>query len=134
MAFARKLGGLLRLRERLMPGEFAQGEPLESVLDRLSASDGRPRSPVANARKISPLPWLAVEPVRARPRPARLARRTQAAESTGASVTTTTMQEPAGGCGSRGLCSAPSSRPTATPLTVSRSRRPKLERSNTPTV
>lgn len=34
MAFARKLGELLRLRERLMPGEFAKGEPLESVLDR----------------------------------------------------------------------------------------------------
>ena len=34
MAFARKLGGLLQLRERLMPDEFAKGEPLESVLDR----------------------------------------------------------------------------------------------------
>ena len=34
MAFARKLGGLLRLRERLMPDEFAKGEPLESVLER----------------------------------------------------------------------------------------------------
>ena len=34
MAFARKLGGLLQLRERLMPAEFAKGEPLESVLDR----------------------------------------------------------------------------------------------------
>ena len=35
MAFARRLGGLLRLRERLMPDEFAKGEPLESVLDRI---------------------------------------------------------------------------------------------------
>lgn len=34
MAFAHKLSGLLGLRESLMPTEFAQGEPLESVLDR----------------------------------------------------------------------------------------------------
>jgi GAF domain-containing protein len=34
MPFALKLGELLRLRERLMPAEFAKGEPLESVLDR----------------------------------------------------------------------------------------------------
>jgi GAF domain-containing protein len=34
MPFARTLRGLLRVRERLMPNEFAKGEPLESVLDR----------------------------------------------------------------------------------------------------
>jgi GAF domain-containing protein len=34
MPFARALRGLLRARERLMPDEFAKGEPLESVLDR----------------------------------------------------------------------------------------------------
>lgn len=34
MAFALRLRELLQLRERLMPGEFAKGEPLESVLDR----------------------------------------------------------------------------------------------------
>jgi GAF domain-containing protein len=34
MPFARQLRDLLGLRERLMPAEFAKGEPLESVLDR----------------------------------------------------------------------------------------------------
>ena len=34
MAFGRQLRELLRFREKLMPGEFAKGEPLESVLDR----------------------------------------------------------------------------------------------------
>jgi GAF domain-containing protein len=34
MPFALKLPDLLNLRERLMPSEFAKGEPLESVLDR----------------------------------------------------------------------------------------------------
>src|SRR3982751_6485407 len=34
MAFALRLPELLRLRERVMPAEFAKGEPLESVLDR----------------------------------------------------------------------------------------------------
>jgi GAF domain-containing protein len=34
MPFALRLPELLRLRERLMPAEFAKGEPLESVLDR----------------------------------------------------------------------------------------------------
>ena len=34
MAFASQLGQLLRRCERLMPAEFAKGEPLESVLNR----------------------------------------------------------------------------------------------------
>ena len=34
MAFGLQLRELLRFREKLMPGEFAKGEPLESVLDR----------------------------------------------------------------------------------------------------
>ncbi len=34
MAFAARLRDLLQLRERLMPAEFSEGEPLESVLDR----------------------------------------------------------------------------------------------------
>ena len=34
MAFGLQLRELLRVREKLMPGEFAKGEPLESVLDR----------------------------------------------------------------------------------------------------
>ena len=84
------------------------------------------------ARKISPLPWWAVEPVRARPSPIRRASRAQPAPSTGASVTTTPMHEPAG---RGGPSSAPgSSRPTGTPSTVSRSRSPKLVSSSTATV
>jgi GAF domain-containing protein len=34
MAFARRLRKLLNFRDTLMPGEFAKGEPLESVLER----------------------------------------------------------------------------------------------------
>jgi GAF domain-containing protein len=34
MPFGLQLGELLRFRETLVPGEFAKGEPLESVLDR----------------------------------------------------------------------------------------------------
>lgn len=58
-----------------------------------------PRDPVAQARKISPLPWPATEPVRARPRPTRRASRLQAAWSSGASVTTTPMHDPSPGPG-----------------------------------
>ena len=89
------------------------------------------RAVVLAARKISPLPWCAVEPVRARPSPTRRASRSQPSGSTGASVTTTPMQEPAGLGGSS--CSG-SSRPTGTPSTVSRSRWPKLVISSTATV
>ena len=62
----------------------------------------RPRSlaAVEKATKISPLPWWATEPVRARPRPARRARRSSWAGCSGASVATTAMQLPAGGRGS----------------------------------
>jgi hypothetical protein len=57
------------------------------------------RRPVAIAKKISPLPWLAVDPVLASPRPARRASLAQAAESSCASVTTITMHDPPwGGC------------------------------------
>ena len=91
------------------------------------------RIPVAAARKISPLPWCAVEPTRASPSPTRRASRTQAALSSGASVTTTPMHEPAGaGAGSYG--SGGSSRPAGTPSTVSRPRSPKLAITSTPTV
>ncbi len=92
------------------------------------------RSPVARARKISPLPWLAVLPVRASPRPARRASRWQAAQSSGPSVTMTTMHDPA--TGGRGVPreGSGSSRPAGIPATVSRSRSPKLVRVTTPTV
>ena len=66
----------------------------------LTAAEGPPlaaRKPVASARKISPLPWCAVDPVLARPRPARRASRAHPAESIGASVTTTVMHDPLGG-------------------------------------
>ena len=87
--------------------------------------------------KISPLPWCATDPVRASPSPIRRANRAQPAPSTGASVTTSPIQEPAGGLRSgprSGSASGPSSLPTGTPATVSRSRLPKLVISSTPTV
>src|SRR5580658_10684767 len=98
--------------------------------------------------KISPLPWWPVEPVLARPSPARRASLVHAAESSGASVTMTTMQDPAGaGAGAGGGAvgdgadgagraggAAGSARPTATPLTVSRSWLPKFVSTSTPTV
>ncbi|HTT55277.1 MAG TPA: hypothetical protein VMH35_28130 [Streptosporangiaceae bacterium] len=92
------------------------------------------RSPVARARKISPLACCPVLPVRARPRPARRASRWQPALSSGPSVSTTTMHEPAGraeGCPGPG---PGSSRPAGSPATVSRSRTPKLVIVTTPTV
>jgi hypothetical protein len=90
------------------------------------------RSPVAMARKISPLPWCAVLPVRASPSPARRAARWQAAASSAPSVTATTMHEPAGR-GRAGPGSGSSS-PAGTPATVSRRRSPKLVSVTTPTV
>ena len=72
-----------------------------------------------------------MEPARARPRPTRRASRSQAGASSGASVTTTPRQEPAGG-GST-WAGRPRARPTATPSTVSRSHWPKLHSSRTPT-
>ena len=72
------------------------------------------RAVVEAARKISPLPWWAVEPVRARPSPIRRASRAQPAPSTGASVTTTPMHDPAGRWRAVGAGSG-SSRPTGTP-------------------
>ena len=76
------------------------------------------RVPVLNATKISPLPWCATEPVRARPSPARRASRSSWCDDIGASVASTTMQLPAGS--SRANCQPPAanSRPTGTPSTV----------------
>ena len=51
--------------------------------------------PVLNAAKISPLPWRATEPARARPRPTRRARRSSWRGEHGASVATMPMQLPA---------------------------------------
>src|SRR5262249_7708643 len=52
---------------------------------------------VEKAITKSPLPLLPVEPVRARPRTARAARRRSWRESRGASVAITIMQEPSAG-------------------------------------
>jgi hypothetical protein len=90
------------------------------------------RSPVARARKISPLPWCAVLPVRASPSPARRAARWHVAASSGPSVIATTMHEPAGP--GRGGPGSGSSWPAGTPATVSRRRSPKLVSVTTPTV
>ncbi len=92
------------------------------------------RSPVANAKKISPLPWVATEPVRANPSPARRASRWQPAGSTGASVATTTMHDPAGGGTGVVGGGSGSRRPTGTPSTVSRACSPKFVITRTPTV
>jgi len=74
----------------------------------------------------------------ARPRPARRASRVQAAASSGASVTTITMHEPAGGgdggCAPVSPAAAGRSLPTGTPSIVSRPRSPKLDSRSTPTV
>ncbi len=62
----------------------------------------------------------------------RRASRAQEAPSTGASVTTMPMQEPAGVSGPD--ATGGSSRPSGSPATVSASREPKLVSSRTPTV
>jgi hypothetical protein len=99
------------------------------------------RIPVPNAMKISPLPWCAVEPERASPKPTRRARREHEAPSTGASVTTMPMQEPAGFRSPVEESSVepvettgPSARPTCTPFTISSSRAPKFVIRRTATV
>ena len=86
---------------------------------------------VENARKISPLPWWATEPVRARPSPARRASRSSCAGCSGASVATIAMQLPAGDRGSR---PSPTVGKTGMP-SIRRSRAdPKFARTSTPIV
>ncbi len=68
-------------------------EPVELARPRIVRS-----SDVANAMKISPLPWCATEPARASPSPTRRARRSRSCGESGASVATTPMQLPAGFC------------------------------------
>jgi trimeric autotransporter adhesin len=87
---------------------------------------------VESARKISPLPWWAVEPARARPRPARRAIRVSWDDWSGASVATTTMQLPAGR--GRTASVSPSSAPTGTPSIRRCRRSPKFASTSTPTV
>ena len=101
---------------------------------------GRPvargiRRPVENARKMSPDPCPALEPARARPRPARRAMRSSAAGRSGASVATTTTQLPRSrSVDSSARPSAISAWPTRTPSMVRRGSRPKLVSASTPTV
>ena len=94
------------------------------------------RARVEKARKISPEPCPAVEPVLARPSPARRASRESCGPTSGASVATTTMQLPRsrGACAALGQPSAWSASPIRTPSTVRRPIRPKLARASTPTV
>ena len=116
------------------------------------------RMPTERPRKISPDPWWATDPARASPRPIRVASRRHPSVSSGASVTTTPRQEPAGG-GDRprrppagtahprhrapaaraardGSSSptGPASAPPARQRPSSRSHCPKLVSSRTPTV
>ena len=122
----RLLGGLHDGGEQRVEGAAAAGPPGPGC--RRGPGAARCRTP----RKISPLPWWATEPVRASPSPTRRASRAHAAPSTGASVTTRPMQEPAGFAGPRSA--GGSSRPTGTPATTSSSRTPKLVSSSTATV
>ena len=103
---------------------------------RAASSIGRmpARAAVLNAAKISPLPWRATDPARARPRPTRRARRSSWAGEHGASVATMPMQLPASPPSGDGSGGGRSVRPTGTPSTVSRSAEPKLVRRRTPTV
>ena len=93
------------------------------------------RRPVAAAKKISPLPWCAVLPVRASPSPARRASRLQAGGVERAvgerPRRCTSLPVVPGAAAGR---AAGSSRPTGTPSTVSRARSPKLVITTTPTV
>ena len=96
-------------------------------------NSGRGRRPeVANARKISPLPWCATEPVRPRPSPARRASRVSCAGASGASVATIAMQLPAGG--RTPASGSGSARPAGTPSIRRSGAEPKFASTRTPTV
>ena len=97
-----------RVQHRLLGRVDGRGEERvelrvrQRLLGRAAADlRARPAAAVANARKISPLPWCATEPVRPRPSPARRASRVSCAGASGASVATTAMQLPAGAARAR---------------------------------
>ena len=89
---------------------------------------------------MSPLECSPAPPVRAMPSDARWASRRHWCGSSGASVATITMIEPAPAAVSgrssygSGTTSCPITRPTGAPATVSRSRQPWLACTSTPTV
>ena len=87
-----------RLLARLDNGREQAGRTPRPRTTGVTSASGRHVRPGrwSSAMKISPLPWWATDPVRARPRPTRRASREQPAPSTGASVTTSPMHEPAG--------------------------------------
>jgi hypothetical protein len=99
---------------------------------------------VEKARKMSPEKWLPAVPVRARPSGTRRARALHWPGSSGASVATIAMTEPAPGGGmsprsnsnqslASGLSSS-NSGPTRLPATVNSIREPKFACTNAPTV
>ena len=109
------VGGEQRHQHRLLAGvddglEVGVERAAGDRRGRLGAWPRGARRPSAAARNSSPRRWCAVEPVRARPSPTRVASRSQAPWSSGASVTTTPRHDPAGGgCACPG-CPMPSSR------------------------
>ena len=75
-------------------------------------------------KKMSPLEWAAVPPIRPTPKPARCASRSHWCGSNGASVATIPMIEPDSSPSRGSGIRSPISRPTGTPSTRKRSRRP----------
>ncbi len=90
------------------------------------------------ARKRSPEKWLPVVPVRARPSGTRRASALHCPESSGASVATTVMHEPAPGGASQSVSSiglsSLSTRPRCLPASTNSLRLPKFAGMNAPTV
>ena len=83
---------------------------------------------------ISPEPWAANEPMRPMPSAARLQRRTSCEESSGASVATMVMIEPALCSRRASLNGGSSTSPTGAPSTRSDRITPKFDCTSTPTV
>src|SRR5918999_1050552 len=100
-----------------------------------SPPSARPGLPVAKVSTKSPLEFSPEPPVRPTPSAARWARRSHWCGSRGASVATRTMMDPpVGGRGGSAMRSGPSARPTATPFTWRRLRRPWFACTSTATV
>ena len=109
----------------------------------LSASSRVSVKPVANrrrrfvvdaARKMSPLPWWATEPILPSPNPTRRATRSSWRASSGMSVNTMPMHDPPASSTGATSRSAVIVSPTGTPPIRSSFEPPKLHSSSTPTV
>ncbi len=92
------------------------------------------RLAVENPTMISPEPCAANEPIRPMPSAARLQRRTSCDDSSGASVATTVMIEPALRSRRGSPNSGSSTSPTGAPSTRSDRMTPKFDCTSTPSV